>query len=650
MSDDLDPSEKLGSSAAVRGEFEYARSAGAWMPWAAFFCALGWWGAVAGGVLAVIGWDALTSAPAAFLGAGAMCALLPGIMLIMSGFMARESTRSARANAIVMDAAARLLSPSEHIASEAETFADQMRTSAQSVDKAMNHALSALKAMSGELGDERLRVESVAYASADNARELAERLAAERTALESLARDIRSQTNDMSEAIPRQAALMVEAAKAAGEEVAKADNSLEARLDAMQSGTEALARQLTKLDELARDASQRTETLTFAIARVEEKLGQSQKTVDQAVRAGEMAAAAAGTSGDALRDAVSVALDGARDASAAIQQRTREASEEAARALAALRSAGEEAASSIRAAGNAARSETDIVERRLANVSSTLSEVSRRTPEPKPAQLTYPNEVPADERGVNGRGVNGSYSNGHAAPPLPPEPPAEPPRIAIPMTPPQPAPAPAPAPSLAPPSDDELFEGETEQHLAEPEPAAPEPVAEPPMMDASALRDHLRGEPNDGGAVAPGGQVAKANGDTAWGDILADIDTPPVDAPPSDTLPEDPEEGVRILLERLQESGIELPKMFKPRDKRKIAAASKKGDGARREAVRGCASTNVDRVAGRLRGNPELRTLAEYFLQNEQDIALSYLEKTAKTGKHASPRLSAYLLIDAALA
>ncbi len=636
MSDELAPLVEAESSAQVRGEFEAARSAGVWMPWAAFFCALGWWGAVGGGVLAVVGWETLSETSSAILGAGAMCALLPGIMLIMSGFMARESTRSARANAIVMDAAARLLSPTEHVAAEAETFADQMRTSAQSVDKAMNHALSALKAMSGELGDERLRVESVAYASADNARELAERLAAERTALESLARDIRSQTSDMSEAIPRQAALMVEAAKAAGEEVAKADNSLETRLSAMKSGTDALADQLAHLDQLAKDAAQRTETLTFAIARVEEKLDQSQKTVDQAVRAGEMAAAAAGTSGDALRDSVSVALDGARDASAAIQQHTREASEEAARALAALRAAGEEAANSIRAAGNAARAETDIVERRLANVSSTLSEVARRTPQQPPQ--AFPNEVPTNTGGMNGYGANGQaqagYANGHTTP----ETSAEPPRIAIPMT---PQPAVPPTPSLAPPSDDVLFEGDIDLPA---DPVDAKAAQSAPIMDANALRDHLRGEPRDAGAVASAGAPAQANGDQAWGDILADID-----GPHQEPLPDDPEEGVRILLERLQESGIELPKMFKPKDKRKIAVASKKGDDERRAAVRHCASTDVDRVAGRLRGNPELRTLADYFLENEQEIALSYLEKTAKTGKHASPRLSAYLLIDAAL-
>jgi len=346
--------------------------------------------------------------------------------------------------------------------------------------------------MSGELGDERLRIESVAYASADNARELADRLSTERASLESLARDLRTQTDDMSSAIPRQAALMVEAAKAAGEEVAKADVSLEQRLQNMETGTTELAEKLIRLDQLAQDAGKRTQQLTYAIARVEDKLDQSQKTVDQAVRAGEMAAAAAGTTGDALRDAVSVALDGARDASIAIQQRTREASEEAARALAALRAAGEEAANSIRSAGNAARTETDIAERRLAGVAADLGDVARRTP--ASSIPSYPNEIQRSETGMNG------HANGHAAPAVQ----AEPPRIAVPLT--------TPAP-LAPPQDDVLFEGQTIL-------PTPEPAPQPTSVDANALRDHLRSEPSDAGVVSPMGQTARANGDAEWGDIL----------------------------------------------------------------------------------------------------------------------------------
>ena len=52
--------------------------------------------------------------------------------------------------------------------------------------------------MAGEIGDERQRLESVSYATSDNARDLATRLAAERQALEALARELRSQISTRS--------------------------------------------------------------------------------------------------------------------------------------------------------------------------------------------------------------------------------------------------------------------------------------------------------------------------------------------------------------------------------------------------------------------------------------------------------------------
>jgi len=42
--------------------------------------------------------------------------------------------------------------------------------------------------------------------------------------------------------------------------------------------------------------------------------------------------------------------------------------------------------------------------------------------------------------------------------------------------------------------------------------------------------------------------------------------------------------------------------------------------------------------------------LARRFVTAEQAEALKALEETVNTGRHASPRLSAYLLVDAALA
>ena len=62
----------------------------------------------------------------------------------------------------------------------------------------------------------------------------------------------------------------------------------------------------------------------------------------------------------------------------------------------------------------------------------------------------------------------------------------------------------------------------------------------------------------------------------------------------------------------------------------------------------GVTLTRQDPNAVKLRGMT-LMELARYFLEMEQDDALNALEQTQKTSRNASPRLAAYLLIDAAL-
>ncbi|MEZ5947518.1 MAG: hypothetical protein R3C04_11840 [Hyphomonas sp.] len=51
----------------------------------------------------------------------------------------------------------------------------------------------------------------------------------------------------------------------------------------------------------------------------------------------------------------------------------------------------------------------------------------------------------------------------------------------------------------------------------------------------------------------------------------------------------------------------------------------------------------------RLRNDDVLLELARSFVEMEQEDALNALEQTQKTSRNASPRLAAYLLLDAAL-
>ncbi|HAE26162.1 MAG TPA: hypothetical protein DCG58_03290, partial [Hyphomonas adhaerens] len=255
--------------------FELAQSGGSWMVVGGFVAASMWIGAAAGVILGFYGVPALMALNPFILAGGAMGIAVPALLLVMAGYMGRTNRRASAANALVMSAATRLMAPAREAGTEGITFAEQMKQAAAEIDHAMAHALTAMKAMSGEIGDERMRLESVAYASADNARDLTERLSAERQALEGLARDLRGQLSEMNDAIPRQAEAMVAAARAATTEIGQADEMLDNQLEAMRSASEALAARLVDLDNLTREAGARTETLTFAISRIEEKLDQS---------------------------------------------------------------------------------------------------------------------------------------------------------------------------------------------------------------------------------------------------------------------------------------------------------------------------------------------------------------------------------------
>ena len=620
-------SQKMKPSDAI-ARLQAAQKASGYLAWGGLGLAFLWWVAAIVGTIALVGPEALGEVQPALIVAGLIAIILPGLMLVLAGMMAREQARATAANAVVLESAARLLLPAETMASEAKSFADEMSKASAEVDRSMGHALSAMKAMSAEIGDERQRLESVTYASADNARDLAERLGNERNGLEQLAKDLREQTDLLNEAIPEQADMMVASAKAAANEVGAAEDALQARLASLDQTGRSLAQKISAMDTLAAEAGERNETLLFAIARMEEKLEQSRKTVETAARAGELAAAAAGTTGDRLMESVKVALDGARDASSQIQNQTFEASESAARALAELKEAGQQAAAAVRAAGMAARAEMDIAERRATNTSQALLnktksmqarvtkspqieddpilEPAPETPDEKPIPVVQsPSraveedlfEASADrmakamlkdvkgdaEPKTNGSATNGSATNGHDKPN----------------------------------GASHTSESKTEELLE---------VASKPLIDLDGGVE-ITGTPRTGESLS---------------DIIADMERDE-----RSTLSR--EETAEALLNQLQDSGIKLTDIFRPKDKKRIAQAARKGENQRRSAINQQVGRQVERVRQRLRGNLEMMTLARDFLALEESDALNALENTHASNKNASARLATYLLLDAAV-
>lgn len=662
--------------------YEAAKSGGNWMVVTGVCLAVLWIGGAIAAVLSVLTDQSIASLPTPVLVAGGIGIFIPAALILMASFMARTSKRSAAANALVLEATTRLLAPAREAGADGITFAEQMKQSAADVDAAMISALNAMKEMSTEIGDERMRLESVTYASADNARDLTQRLAAERSALETLARDLRAQFTGMSEAMPRQAQLLTDAVRQASDEVNRADETLAQRLDSMRDAGQALTTHLTNLDSLAQDAATRTESLNFAVSRIEEKLEQSRRTVDSALRAGETAAAAASTTGDALHTAVSSALENARRAGDEINGHTRAASEEAARTLAELRDAAEQAAAAVRAASHAARAETDMIERRLSQISQSMH-AAIQTPQTIEPQIAEPAHQPVAPRPhfeaghMNGNGLNGHDPHDlHATSDETPTP------SRAPVAEPRPTHLNGSATNAGTASnsmDDELFDAAADALASAtltstdapdgsrgdeplmlrrrfddepPKPAHPmrrstDMVSDEQGEDALDI-DAFDDEPTPPPTIVTSAS-AQSEGDMGWKDIITDMSRDDEAGAVMLDTPQDREEVAETLITRLQSSGIALSDIVKPKAKRKIAEASRKGEQQRRSAILQHVGKQVDRVTARLRQDADLKNLAQSFVDMEETDALMALEQTQKTSRNASPRLAAYLLLDASL-
>ncbi|MEM1035449.1 MAG: hypothetical protein AAGI14_01685 [Pseudomonadota bacterium] len=592
---------------SIQTRLNEARFAGRWLMWTGWVLALLWWGAAFGGALALLGLERIDSLAPAVIIAGSIMLILPGLLMIIASLFAREQVRASASNALIVEAAAQLLQPLETTGKEAANFAQTMKQASSDVDKTMNHALTAMRAVSEELGDERQRLESVTYASADNARELATRLAEERTTLEHLSKDLQQQTETLSTAIPSQIKLMVDSATRASEDVAAAEDGLKSRLSSLDKTGQNLRNRIEALDHLASEAGKRNETLLYAISRMEEKLEQSRKTVETASRAGELAAAAATTTGDRLVDSVKAALDQAKQASREIQEQSFQASETAANALAKLKRAGQEASAAVKSAKleldkvEPSSADTDLfAETEIEDTPPPLENGSALIEEERPSLNASPSRVTEEDLfEANADRMADTILGGSSA--------------------------------------DESFQ------TAEPEiEIAPEPAV---VMDAEFEDDdteNVNGIDHFEPAPTPAKPPVPVNGGTSLSDIIADMER-------EDSPALSREETAEQLIERLIESGINLSEIFKPRDKKKIALSARKGDSKRRISIRQSAGRQVERVRGRLRSDGDLMALARDFIALEESDALNALENTRDSKKHASPRLATYLLLDAAM-
>ena len=120
------------------------------------------------------------------------------------------------------------------------------------------------------------------------------------------------------------------------------------------------------------ESRKRAQNLAGALARMDEQLVQSTRMVDAAVRAGELATAAAKGTADSLRDAMSDALNSALKTSETIAAQSSAATDGAEAAMGRLKEMSLQAEATTRSATLAARSHADETEQRINQLSEFL--------------------------------------------------------------------------------------------------------------------------------------------------------------------------------------------------------------------------------------------------------------------------------------
>jgi hypothetical protein len=192
---------------------------------------------------------------------------------------------------------------------------------------------------------------------------------------------------------------------------------------------------------------------------------------------------------------------------------------------------------------------------------------------------------------------------------------------------------------LPPPHADDIFDDLAATPVDTPEPS-PQPVS--PPLPLIRLPESRLSETRmfDDVPPRPMPVAEPLTGGASLRDILSDIDRESAE-------PFAPDSGLE-LVERLQSSGIGLPRIFRSRDGRRLAQAARKGDEALRRTVREIAADEVERVAQRLSRDNALEGLARDFMRRDTSDILETLARL-RADEATPPRVSAWLLVDAAL-
>jgi hypothetical protein len=659
----------------VKAQLEAAHTVGSWMPWAGVALAVLIWGGAIIGVFAGMGM-AVFSQNLAVLGGGFIVILAAGLMAICSGIMARESARSAEANRIVLQSARLLLEPAQTAREEITSIAAAVTTETQNVNRALADTRSKLDGIKKEIESSVTQALKAAEIVRADSEVLVHKMSSERQSMSQLAESLRNQSESIAKAVPRHAQMLSEAAKAAQDQVRKADETLNARLRSLEETATHLGGRIDQLDTMGAESRKRAQNLAGALMRLDEQLVQSTRMVEAATKAGELATAATKSTAESLRDAVSDAIGSALKATEQVSATSARASEDARIAMAQLKETGLQVEATTRSAAIAAKNQADETEARVRRLMQVVLSEGNKAGHVAETDLVDR----ARQRIEKASKLIGKMKSDEQPKPIKQpsiddmilDPPAFELRAEPTQQPLQRGAAPDPrAQDREPLFGRDTRPQQTEPLFAQPKGGADDFLLDKPVGGRSPQRPAASGNYDAAREQADElvlNNVTQLRGRSqqpiipeqpqqqfdplfppeqsrgaqpAWRDLL-------------NTVEEVPEQkraaSAGSMIDRLDRAGVRLGGMIAATDLRRIAnAASQGGDRSRRRAIREVAPGEIQRVARLLETDRDWQMAARSFVSAEEADALRVLAVSERAREDAHPRLSAYLLLDAAL-
>lgn len=327
----------------IRPEPSRAADTGALIGTLAILVGLLWIVGSLAAAVALMGLDRLMAASPVEIAAIAAAALLPACMAWFSGLAARDSARARSEARRLADAADRLLDPERSAEEAARRLAMSVRGEITTLDHALEHTLSKLQDVQGQIARQAETVDQIAAQAKAGANHMITGMEREREELLRISRELNTQASAIGSSISRHTEQIAEAARIAEAEVRAADQALDHRLTSFGAAAALITDRTQHLTGAAQASADSALRLESALSNALDVLAKATSLTDAARQSAEAASLAANSTAGAVRDTTVRAIDDAKRAADLIRGEAAHVEREAAVALERLREAADAA-------------------------------------------------------------------------------------------------------------------------------------------------------------------------------------------------------------------------------------------------------------------------------------------------------------------